>query len=122
MKQSKKILIIEDENTLTQVLELKLSRAGFIVRVAYDGEDGLAQLEKEVFDLILLDILMPKIDGFGVLKRLMNLHVNTPVIVLSNLGQEKDIQRIKALGANNFFIKSNTSINVIIDAVKKLLR
>lgn len=122
MNISKKILIIEDENTLSQVLKLKLSRVGFIVRVACNGEDGLAQLSKEVFDLILLDILMPKIGGFDVLKRLNELHINTPVIVLSNLVQEKDIQKMKTLGANNFFIKSNTSINVIVEEIKKILK
>lgn len=122
MKISKKILIIEDENTLASALELKLSRAGFIVRAAYDGEDGLTQLSKEVFDLILLDILIPKINGFGVLKRLNEVHIDTPVIVLSNLGQEKDIQKMNNFGARNFFIKSNTSINVIIEEIKKLLK
>lgn len=122
MNISKKILIIDDENALTQALEIKLSRAGFIVRIAYNGEEGLLQLSKEVFDLILLDILMPKIGGFEVLQRLNKLHVNTPVIILSNLGQEKDIHKMKSLGANNFFIKSNTSINVIIEEVKKILK
>lgn len=122
MKISKKILIIEDEKTLARALELKLSRADFNVRVVFNGEDGLILLEKETFDLILLDLIMPKMDGFGVLRRLVELQIKTPVIVLSNLSQENDAKKTKAFGAKEFFIKSNTPINTIVDKVTKILK
>lgn len=122
MKISKKILIIEDEKTLARALELKLSRADFNVRVVYNGEDGLNLLEKETFDLILLDLIMPKMDGFGVLRRLVELQIKTPVIVLSNLSQENDAKKTKEFGAKDFFIKSNTPITTIVDKVTKILK
>lgn len=122
MKISKKILIIEDEKTLARALELKLSRADFNVRVVYNGEDGLNLLEKETFDLILLDLIMPKMDGFGVLRRLVELQIKTPVIVLSNLSQENDAKKTKEFGAKDFFIKSNTPISTIAEKVVKILK
>lgn len=122
MKISKKILIIEDEKTLARALELKLSRAGFNVRAVFNGEDGLILLEKETFDLILLDLIMPKMDGFGVLRRLVELQIKTPVIVLSNLSQENDAKKTKAFGAKEFFIKSNTPISAIVDKATKILK
>ncbi len=122
MKISKKILIIEDEKTLARALELKLSRVDFNVRVVFNGEDGLILLEKETFDLILLDLIMPKMDGFGVLRRLVELQIKTPVIVLSNLSQENDAKKTKAFGAKEFFIKSNTPISVIVDKATKILK
>jgi DNA-binding response OmpR family regulator len=122
MKISKKILIIEDEKTLARALELTLGRAGFNIRVVFNGEDGLALLEKETFDLILLDLIMPKMDGFGVLRRLVELQIKTPVIVLSNLSQESDAKKTKAFGAKDFFIKSNTPINTIVEKAAKILK
>jgi len=122
MKISKKVLIIEDEKTLARALELKLSRAGLNVRVVFNGEEGLAQLEKETFDLILLDLIMPKMDGFEVLRRLAEMQLKTPVIVLSNLSQENDMKRTKDSGARDFFIKSNTSISTIVDKATKILK
>lgn len=122
MKISKKILIIEDEKTLARALELTLGRAGFNVRAIFNGEDGLSLLEKETFDLILLDLIMPKMDGFAVLARLVELQIKTPVIVLSNLSQENDLKRTKAFGAKDFFIKSNTPIGTIVEKASKILK
>ena len=121
MRTPKKILIIEDEKTLSRALELKLTRAGFTVMAVFNGEDGVAILQKESFDLILLDLIMPKMDGFGVLANLKELDITTPVIVLTNLGQENDVQRTKEFGVKEFFIKSNTPIGTIVERVKKLL-
>lgn len=119
---SKKILIIEDEKTLARALELKLTRAGFEVEVVFNGEDGMALLEKESFELILLDLIMPKMDGFTVLSNLRGKRIKTPVVVLTNLSQENDIERTKKFGVREFFIKSNTPIAVIAERVIKLLK
>lgn len=122
MNISKKILIIEDEKTLARALELKLTRAGFDVEVVFNGEEGMVRLEKESFALILLDLIMPKMDGFTLLSRLKQMGIKTPVAVLTNLSQESDIERTKQFGVKDFFIKSNTTIAVIAERVIKLMK
>src|SRR5271168_1521005 len=122
MKTPKKILIIEDEKTLARALELKLSHSGFEAKSVFNGEDGVKLLEKESYDLILLDLIMPKIDGFAVLAILKTKKIKTPVLVLSNLSQQNDMKRAKEFGAKEFFIKSNTPIATIVSRVSGLLK
>jgi len=122
MKIAQKILIIEDEKTLSKALELKLSLSGFAVTTALNGEDGVALLLKESFSLILLDLIMPKMDGFAVLTILKEHNIETPVIILSNLSQESDMRRTEELGAKEFFIKSNTPIMTIVERVIEILK
>lgn len=118
---SKKILVAEDEKPMANALSMKLGRVGFEVVNAYDGEECLDYFSKGKFDLILLDIIMPKLDGFKVLEKLKELKSNTPVIVLSNLSQEDDEKKARSLGAVDFFIKSNTPIINIINKVQEFL-
>ena len=118
---AKKILIVEDEKPMARALELKLTHHGFLVQTAGDGQEALTILAEKKFDLILLDLIMPKIDGFTVLKNIREQKNLTPVIVLSNLSQEEDTKRAKELGAKGFFIKSNTPIADIIGYVKEAL-
>ena len=95
---AKKVLIVEDEKPLARALEF--THAGFETRTAHDGEDGLAVLEKEKFDLILCDLVMPKVDGFQVLQLLKDKKIRVPVIVLTNLDLQHRshcILRLKAL-------------------------
>jgi two-component system response regulator VicR len=122
MNKSRKILIIEDEKTLARALELKLTRAGFEVKTVFNGEDGIALLDKETFALILLDLIMPKMDGFTFLKNLEIKKREIPVVILTNLSQESDIKRTKEFGVKDFFIKSNTPIVTIVERVIKLLK
>ena len=117
----KKILIIEDEVAMAKVLELKLTRAGFTARAVFDGEQAIQVLGKDVFDLILLDLVMPKVDGFGVLTWLKTHGVKTPVIITSNLSQDVDAKRSRELGAIDYFIKSDISIAEVVERVKKAL-
>lgn len=118
---NKKILVTEDEKPMAHALTLKLNRAGFDVSNAYNGEECLEMLGKEKFDLILLDVIMPKLDGFKVLEKMKELGDTTPVIVLSNLSQQDDEVKSKSLGAIDFFIKSNTPIVNIINKVQEFL-
>jgi DNA-binding response OmpR family regulator len=120
-KTKKKIIIIDDEKPLARALELKLLHVGFEISIAENGEEGLAILEKENFSLILLDLIMPKMDGFLVLEALKNKGNKTPVIVLSNLSQTEDEKRAKLLGAKAFFVKSDTQIAVIVEKVIEFL-
>lgn len=118
---NKKILIIEDEKPMAHALELKLKNNGFDVTVAFNGEDGLNFLKKEPFDLILLDLIMPKIDGFKVLETLQIQKSSIPVIALSNLGQEEDKKRAEMLGAKGYFIKSDITLASLIANIKQIL-
>ena len=116
-----KILIVEDEKPIAHTLELKLAREGFIVRVAYDGEEAVTRLKQEIFDLILLDLVMPKIDGFTVLEMLKSLDVDAPVMVLTNLNQAEDRERARTLGATEFIVKSSTPLADVVAHVKQTL-
>lgn len=120
-EQPQKILIVEDEKPVAKAMTLKLGRAGFDTKVVFNGEEALTVLEKETFDLIILDLVMPKIDGFGVLSQLQARNIKTPVIVTSNLSQEEDKQKAKEMGAKDYFVKSDTPIVEIIDHCKKAL-
>lgn len=121
-KLLKKILIIEDEKPMSKAIELKLSHAGYNVKVVNDGMEWLKILEWEKFDLILVDLIMPKLDGFGVLSRLKEMWNKTPVIVLSNLSQEDDENKAKSLGAIGFFSKLNTPISDILSQVTDIFK
>jgi len=117
----KKILIIEDEKPMARALELKLTHVGFEAVSAGNGEDGFAVLSKGTFALVLLDLVMPKMDGFAVLEAMKEKGNKTPVMILSNLSQEEDEKRARALGAKEFFIKSNTPIAIIVEKVAQFL-
>lgn len=115
----KRVLIVEDEKPLAHALELKLQHEGFNTTVATNGSDGLALLQKESFDVVLLDLMMPVIDGFQVLEKLQEQDLHPTVFVLSNLSQREDEQRVLSLGAKKYFVKANTPLAVIVDEVKK---
>ena len=125
MPQSKKtILIVEDEAILRELLEEKFLGEDFIVHVAVDGEEGLKKARAEHPDIILLDILMPKLDGFAVLN-LLKKDTSTkriPVILLSNLGQEDDIKEGLRSGAVDFLIKANFDLPAVVKKVQNYLR
>lgn len=110
---------MEDEKPMARALELKLTHAGFDAIAVFDGEAGMALLEKEEFGLIILDLVMPKMDGFSVLQALKDKKIDIPVIVSSNLSQPDDETRARDLGAKDFFIKSNTPIASIVEHVQK---
>jgi len=122
MSTKKKILIAEDDKPMARALELKLSKADFDVTVASNGEEALQAVKENKFDIILLDLMMPKIDGFGVLKELKSRGVKTPVIVTSNLSQPEDETKAKELGAKDYFVKSNVPIAQIVEYIKKTVR
>lgn len=121
MSQPKKILIAEDEKPIAKAMELKLNHSGFEARAVFDGEEALEALAKEKFDLVVLDLIMPKRDGFSTLSEIKKRGIKVPVIISSNLSQEEDKEKAKNMGAIDFFIKSNTPINEIVDNIKKYL-
>jgi len=120
--KTKTILIAEDEKPMAMILERKLKTSGFTTKVVHDGEQALAAIKDGGIDLALLDLVMPKLNGFGVLEGLVEAKIELPVIVLSNLSQDEDEARAKKLGAVAFFIKSNVSMEQVVKIVKYCLK
>ncbi|MCK5416224.1 response regulator [Candidatus Parcubacteria bacterium] len=116
-----KVLIIEDEVSLVDLLSNKLKKEGYIVETARDGEDGLAKVVEFKPMLILLDIMMPKKNGYEVLEELKKKNINTPVIIISNSGQPVEIEKTKKLGAVGHLIKTEFSPEDVLEKVKQCL-
>jgi two-component system OmpR family response regulator len=117
----KRILVVDDEKPMAKALELKLSKEGFLTKSVHNGEDALTTLGQDSYDLVLLDLVMPKLDGFKVLERMHAQKFTMPVFILSNLGQEEDRKRAKLLGAREFFIKSDIPIADVVSHIKQTL-
>lgn len=117
----KKILIVEDERPLAHALEMKFRNQGYETQIVMNGVEALAAVKVGGFGLVLLDLIMPVMDGFAVLAELKNQGNIIPVIVLSNLGQDEDRIKSKELGAIDYFVKSNTPIAEIVTRVKSIL-
>lgn len=117
------VLVVEDDKYLRDLVVQKLTQEGFRVHVAIDGEQGVALATSEIPDIVLLDILLPGIDGFEVLRRIRanSALAKTHVVMLSNFGQREDIEKALKSGAERFFIKANYTLDEIVDEVKKIL-
>lgn len=118
------ILIVEDDAFLAEIYQKKFEMEGFTVSVSNNGEKGLADAKKKLPDIILLDILLPKLDGFAVLKGLKadNTTKNIPVILLTNLGQKDDVEKGLEDGAVDYLIKTHFKPSEVVDKVRKILR
>jgi len=120
----KKILIAEDELPILRVISKKLEHSGYAVFTAPNGKEALKILAKEKPDILLLDLIMPEVDGFEVLEQMKkkDLFKETRVIIFSNLGQESDIAHARELGASDFVIKSNISIKSVVEKIESVLK
>ncbi|OGZ53073.1 MAG: hypothetical protein A3B25_03360 [Candidatus Ryanbacteria bacterium RIFCSPLOWO2_01_FULL_48_26] len=123
MNGANKILIIEDDAFISSLVKARLEKEGFEVVQAFDGEEGMRLLKEDKPSLIILDLIMPKASGFETMEQLnLNVEFNKiPLVILSNLAQESDIQKAKSLGAKEFFVKIRTSIDDVVAKVKELL-
>ena len=121
--RARRVLLAEDDRFLRRAAEARLRRHGLEVLTAADGEEALRLASAEPLDLILLDVVMPKLQGFEVLKALKQdeATAHIPVIVLSNLGQERDVAQAKALGALAFLVKAHLSLQDLVDRVDAAL-
>lgn len=119
----KYILVAEDDKFYGKIFKRKFSKEGYDVEVASDGEKTLEKMRDKKPDLLLLDLVMPVKDGFEVLEEMQanDQLKGIKVIVISNLGQEGDVEKAKKLGASDYFIKSNVSIKEVVEIVKKNL-
>lgn len=116
------VLIVEDEELLAKALLFKLKHEGLEADHVFDGEQAVRAINERSYDLVLLDLVMPKLDGFGVLKAMKEgACKSVPTIVLSNLSQADDERKVLELGARAFFIKSNTEISFIVEKAKEML-
>lgn len=118
-----KILIVEDDNFLVEMYTTKFEIEGFTVFSAEDGEKGLEVAKAQKPDIILLDILMPRMDGFATIEALKKDEStkNIPVILLTNLGQKEDVKRGFELGAAGYLIKAHFMPSEVVDKIKKIL-
>jgi len=119
MTQQKHVLIVEDEKPLAHALDLKLSHEGIHVTIAYNGQECMDFLDKQDFDVMLLDMMMPVMDGFQVLEEVAKRDKKPIIFALSNLSVHDDQGRVLALGAKKYFIKSDTPLSVIVDEIKQ---
>ena len=119
----KKVLIVEDDKFLSKALKDKLTRENFDVVTAFNGQSALDELARGTFDIILLDLIMPVMDGFDALKQIKanKATKNIPVIVLSNLGQDTDMVRVTQMGVVDYFVKADTPITDIVGQIEKHL-
>jgi len=118
-----KILVVEDDKFLRELIVQKLLKEGYTTTEAIDGEEGLKMIKEEKPDMVLLDIILPGIDGFEVLKRAKEDEEikDIPVIILSNLGQQEDVDKGVELGAKDYLVKAEFTPGEIVEKVRAIL-
>lgn len=123
MEGQKTVLIVEDDNFLRGLSAGKLSDEGYKVSTATNGEEAIKVATEEKPMIILLDLLLPNVDGFTALESIRKVEglEKTPVIVFSNLGEEKDVVRARELGATEFMIKSNFTLDELVEKIKSII-
>ena len=115
------ILIVEDEQAIARVLNLKLKQAGIVTTIANTGSQALELVNTQNYDCILLDLILPEIDGFVILEAIRRKSQVTKVIVMTNLGQPEDRKRVQDLGVSAYYVKSEMSIANLVESVKQIL-
>ena len=118
-----KVLIVEDDVFLADLYKTKFALEGFEVLVAYDGEKGLESIKKNSPDIILLDLILPKIGGFAILETIKadNKLKSIPVILLTNLSQKADIEKGLQMGASDYLIKAHFMPSEVVAKIKKIV-
>lgn len=121
--KGKRVLVIEDEDFLIRPLKFSLEKEGVEFLSAKDGEEGLLMVKSELPDLILLDLVLPKKNGFDVLAGIKNNPAtkNIPVLIVSNLAGSGEVERGLAGGADDYFVKANLSISSLIAKIRTIL-
>ena len=120
----KSILLIEDDPFLIDIYSTKLKELGFNVSVAKNGDEVFEKLEEEEIELFLLDIVLPNVDGWTILKKIKEIEKfeNIPVVILSNLGQRTDVEKGLKLGATKYLIKAHYTPSMVVEEIKKVLK
>lgn len=120
----KKILIIEDDPFLSEIYRSMLMEQGFEVETVGGGEEGFSRLLQERFDLLLLDLVLPEMNGFEILEKIKKNEElkDIKVLILSNLGDKEEVERGLKLGADKYLIKAYSPPSEVVDEIKKMLR
>ena len=120
----KKVLIIEDDSFLQGLEAGKLKKEGYNIVTASTGEEAMKKIHEPGIDVILLDLILTDFDGFEILKKIKTIETlkNIPVIVFSNLSEEKAIKKSKELGATDFMVKSNFTLDELIKRINEILK
>ena len=123
-KKKKMIVLVEDEKTIANLIELRLKRSGYEVKVVYDGQKGLETILTSNPDLVLLDMVLPGLSGFSILKKLKEKHVlpDLPIIIISNSVQSVQLKRAIDLGARDYLIKVNFTPDVVVEKVDAVFK
>lgn len=123
-EEKKKVLIVDDDAFLSGIYATKLELEGFEVIAARDGEEGMKAVLKEKPDIVLMDVLMPKLDGFEALKRIKAdpETQDIPVIMLTNLGQKEDVEKGLQEGASDYLIKAHFVPAEAVEKIKVVLQ
>lgn len=119
-KYPQTILVVEDDDYLSKIIVNRLDEEGFVVQSANDGSSALVMTKAQDFSLILLDLLMPVMNGFDFLRKFNEAGGKTPVIVFSNLSQNQYNDEILKLGAESYFVKTEVSVDEIVKKIKKV--
>ena len=118
---AKKILLVEDEKIMINLLQKKLTQEGYDVKVAVNGEEGLKAMKEEKPDIVLLDIIMPKMGGFEVMEEMGKDPVlrEIPIVIISNSGQPVELDKARELGAKDWLIKTEFDPQEVVEKVEK---
>jgi DNA-binding response OmpR family regulator len=117
----KRILIAEDEEFIANLYKMNLEKRGVDIEIAGNGQQALAAIERQVPDLLILDLLMPDMDGFQVLQALKPKNLTLPIVILTNLSQDIDKQKCQEAGAKDFFVKSDLTVEDLWNKISKYL-
>ena len=120
----KKILLVEDDPFLVEIYTTKLKEAGYLVEVVNDGEESLKKISEENPDLVLLDIVLPGLDGWEILRNLKKdqKFKNLKIVILSNLGQKEEVEKGKELGAVKYMVKARFTPSEVVEEIKKIIK
>ena len=120
----KQILLVEDDPFLIDIYTTKLKDSGFLVEVASDGEQALAKVKEKKPDLVILDIVLPKVDGWEILRKIKSESKieDLKIIILSNLGQKEEVEKGIALGVSKYLVKAHYTPSEVAEEVKKILK
>lgn len=121
--KKKKILLVEDDPLIVEIYTTKLTESGLEAESVPDGESAFLRLKEEKFDLLILDIVLPHLTGFELLKRIKEQkNLKKPkILILSNLGQKADVERAKNFGVSHYLIKANYTPSQVVEEIKKIL-
>lgn len=119
-----KILVVEDDKFLRELILRKLKEENYETVSAIDGEEGVTRVQQERPDLVLLDLILPGMNGFDALKKMKEIPevAEIPVVVLSNLGQKEDVERALKLGAKDYLVKAHFTLDEIVEKVRKYIK